>query len=116
MSPPCHDPLTPRARPSFLSALVAALFCFVVTSVAMPGDVLGATSAKAAMCGANLRTSDTTSAQGAGHDPEGHQGLGRGDRHRRELADDLRWEARPRAVLAAHQRDQRAKRPLDLSA
>ena len=47
----------------FTSALVAALFCFVVTAVAMPGDVIGATSTKAATCGANLRTSDKVGAR-----------------------------------------------------
>jgi len=52
------------SRPTVvLSALMAALFCFVVSSMSMPGDVLGATSTKSAMCGANLRVHATTSAR-----------------------------------------------------
>ena len=52
------------SRPTLvLSALMAALFCFVVSAVSTPGDVLGATSTKSAMCGANLRTHATTSAK-----------------------------------------------------
>jgi GH25 family lysozyme M1 (1,4-beta-N-acetylmuramidase) len=52
------------SRTTFVaSALMAAFFCFVVTAVAMPGDVLGATTTKAALCGANLRTSTSVSAR-----------------------------------------------------
>ena len=47
----------------FTSALVAALFCFVVTAVAIPSEVVGATSTKATLCGVNLRTSDRVSAR-----------------------------------------------------
>ena len=61
MSPALPRPAHASRTTLFMSALVAALFCLVVTSVAMPGDVLGATSAKTAMCSANLRTIATTS-------------------------------------------------------
>ena len=44
------------------AALLSAIFAFVVTSVSLPGDVLGAMVTKSAMCGANLRTSESASA------------------------------------------------------
>jgi GH25 family lysozyme M1 (1,4-beta-N-acetylmuramidase) len=45
------------------SALLAAVFVFAIASVVVPGDVLGATSTKVAVCGANLRTSPTVTAR-----------------------------------------------------
>jgi hypothetical protein len=61
MSPALPRPARASRTTLFMSALVAALLCFVVSSVSMPGEVLGATSAKTAMCSANLRTIATTS-------------------------------------------------------
>ena len=55
-------PVTRHARrgspPALLAtALLSAIFAFAVTSVAVPGEVLGATHPKVALCSANLRTS-----------------------------------------------------------
>ena len=47
-----------RSSPALLvTALLAAIFAFAVTSVALPGEVFGATHGKVALCSANLRTS-----------------------------------------------------------
>ena len=57
----------PAGRPSlralFATSFLAAILVFAVGSVAAPGDVLGATTTKAALCGANLRTSTWMSAR-----------------------------------------------------
>ena len=47
----------------FVSALLAAIFAFAVTSVAVPGEVLGASHPKVALCSANLRTSASVSSR-----------------------------------------------------
>ena len=56
----------PHARPSlaFVAvALLSAVFLFTVAAVANPGAALGATSTKAAACGANLRVNPWTTAK-----------------------------------------------------
>ena len=62
-----HAPTSHAARVSrttlLAAAVVAALFLFVVSSVSMPGEVLGATTAKTALCSANLRSGHSTSAR-----------------------------------------------------
>ena len=45
------------------TAILLAFFVFGITAVSMPGNVLGATVTKAAVCSANLRTSASTSAR-----------------------------------------------------
>src|SRR5665647_2449162 len=45
------------------TAILLAFFVFGITAVSMPGNVLGATVTKAAVCNANLRTSASTSAR-----------------------------------------------------
>jgi GH25 family lysozyme M1 (1,4-beta-N-acetylmuramidase) len=45
------------------SALLSAVFIFALAAMVVPGDVLGATSTKVAVCGANLRTSPTVTAR-----------------------------------------------------
>jgi hypothetical protein len=45
------------------TAILLAFFVFGIAAVSMPGDVLGATVTKAAVCSANLRTSASTSAR-----------------------------------------------------
>jgi len=57
--PSRHPSLATLIATSFLSAVVL----FAAVSVSSPGDALGATVAKVAMCGASLRTSAYTSAR-----------------------------------------------------
>ena len=62
-----HAPNSHAARASrttlIAAAVMAALFCFVVSSVSMPGEVLGATTTKTTLCHANLRATPSTSAR-----------------------------------------------------
>jgi GH25 family lysozyme M1 (1,4-beta-N-acetylmuramidase) len=44
------------------TALLSAIFAFAVTAVSVPGDVLGASVTKSALCATNLRTSPSASA------------------------------------------------------
>ena len=60
-------PAARRSRHSSLAALVvssfmSAILVFAVVAVAQPGEVLGATLSKVALCNANLRTRPATSA------------------------------------------------------
>ena len=64
---PALSPAARRSRHSSLAALVAssflsAILVFAVVAVTQPGEVLGATLSKVALCNANLRTSPSTSA------------------------------------------------------
>jgi GH25 family lysozyme M1 (1,4-beta-N-acetylmuramidase) len=61
------SPAARRSRHSSLTAVIAASFLsamlvFAVVAVSLPGDVLGATLSKVALCNANLRTKPSTSA------------------------------------------------------
>ena len=53
-----------HASPSAVltTALLSAIFAFAVTAVSLPGDVLGASVTKSALCATNLRTSPSASA------------------------------------------------------
>jgi hypothetical protein len=55
-----HRPLLPIR---VITAVMSAMLVFGVASVALPGDVLGATVSKTAKCSANMRTGASTTAR-----------------------------------------------------
>ena len=61
------SPAARRTRPSpatlVVTSLLSAIFLFAVASISIPGDVLGATTTKVALCSANLRTSASVGAR-----------------------------------------------------
>ena len=116
---PALSPAARRSRHSSLSALVvssflSAILVFAVVAVAQPGEVLGATLSKVALCNANLRTSPNDERPGQ----EGHHDRDQGDREpeagRRQLADDVRGGGRLGPQLVPDHRGQWQERQIAL--
>lgn len=63
MSVPARRSGRPSLPTLVVTSFISAILLFAVASVSLPGDVLGATATKAALCSANLRTSSWMSAR-----------------------------------------------------
>ena len=116
---PALSPAARRSRHSSLSALIAssflsAILVFAVVAVTVPGDVLGASLSKVALCSANLRTSPSTSARVRKVIATGTKVSANLRLVGAQLADDVRGQGRLGPQLVPDHRDQRQERQVAL--